>query len=226
MNKLQVWPVIHIRSGEQALRNAARAEMAGCDGVFLIHMDGEDEAIDPIAEQIRIHHPNLPIGVNYLSMGALHGLERSLARGWDATWSDRPGVRSDELTDEAKALGVLLARHPDHAYFGSVAFKYQPEDPHPADAARMALALGMIPTTSGQATGAAPTLEKLAAIRQSIGAGPLAVASGITPDNLAELGVHLSHVLVSTGIGRDFYEIDPARMERLMGVARGLARST
>lgn len=225
MNKLQVWPVIHIRSADQALRNAARAEMAGCDGVFLIHMDGDDEAIDPIAEQIRIHHPALPVGVNYLSLGALHGLERSLARGWDATWSDRPGVRSDYLSEEAKAIGVLLSRHPDHRYFGSVAFKYQPLDPHPGEAARMAGALGMIPTTSGAATGSAPETGKLAHIRAAIGPGPLAVASGITPDNLAELGRYLSHVLVSTGIGRDFYEIDPGKLEHLMSVARNLDRT-
>ena len=219
---LQVWPVIHIRSTEQALRNAARAEQAGCPGVFLIHMEGDDDLIDPIAEQIRVHHAALSIGVNYLSLGALDSLERSLARGWDATWSDRPGVRSDGLTDEAKAIGVLLGHHKNHAYFGSVAFKYQPVDPHPAEAARMALALGMIPTTSGTATGSAPQQEKLAGIRTAIGEGKLAVASGITPENLHELGPFLSHVLVSTGIGRDFYEIDPDKLAQLMAEARKL----
>ncbi|MDN8078562.1 hypothetical protein QZN30_04020 [Burkholderia multivorans] len=48
-----VIPVIHYENADQAMRNAERAFDAGCEGVFLIHMDGENELLSPSAIAIK-----------------------------------------------------------------------------------------------------------------------------------------------------------------------------
>lgn len=219
---LRIFPVIHALDFDQCLSNAKIAHEAGTAGVFLIQMDGQDELLDTIGQGIRQALPGLKIGVNYLSMAAFPALERGMGQGWDASWSDNPGVRSEGISDEAKRISELLAHHPNHLYFGSVAFKYQRKDPDPGQAACRAQTLGMIPTTSGEATGYAPTHDKLALIRQTMGSGALAVASGITAENLPQLGPYLTHILVATGIGQDFYHICPEKLGRLVGAAAQL----
>ena len=214
----QVWPVIHLSTPELAYRNAELAQACGCAGVFLIEMDGRNDAIDPVAFELKRRFPGLKVGANYLGMPAHFAVVRSLFLGLDATWTDDPGVRSDGVDPMAREATVpVLKQNPGHLFFGSVAFKYQPVDPDPPAAARAALALGMIPTTSGAATGVPPQASKLHAMRQALGDGPLAVASGIDPDNAYELGRFLTHILVSTGISSSFHEFDEGLLRRLMG---------
>ncbi len=214
----RIWPVIHIENAEQALLNAAIASKNGVHGVFLIQMEGNDEIIDPIAETIRVAYPSLQLGVNYLSLSAEEALKRALARNYHASWSDRPGVRSDMITPAA-LLNQQLLQGQAHTYFASVAFKYQPTDSDPGMAAKKAISLGMLPTTSGTATGIAPDIEKLQTMRNTIGPGaPLAVASGVDPDNIHAIAPWVSDILVSTGISSDFYHFDDKRLKDLMRV--------
>lgn len=213
----QLWPVIHLVTPELAYRNAAMAQRAGVRGVFLIHMNGQDDQIDPIAEQIKRRYPDLRVGVNYLSLAAPAALARAITLGHDASWSDRPGVRSDHMECSTQAMSELLKQNPTHQFFASVAFKYQPKDPDPSTAALRALALGMIPTTSGEATGHAPPAEKLALIRQAIGpVSPLALASGATPSNAHVLAPYLTDILVSTGISTNADEFDETLLGKLV----------
>ncbi|MFK4705628.1 hypothetical protein ABIC83_002467 [Roseateles asaccharophilus] len=213
----QVWPVIHLDTVELALANADIAARNGCAGVFVIDMSGRDVLTDEAAIQIKRRHPNLQVGVNYLSQRAPDALRRSIALGLDATWTDKPGVTSSGVNENLLAgVADLLAQDPDHLYFGSVAFKYQPTDADPPAAAARALSLGMIPTTSGLATGQPPEASKLFAMRQAVGSGPLAVASGIDPYNAYELGRFLTHILVATGISSSDTEFDEAALQRLM----------
>ncbi len=183
MSAPQVWPVIHLSTPELAFRNADIAQRCGAAGVVLIHMDGQDDAIDPVAFKLKRRHPGLKVGVNYLSLPAPVALVRSLGLGLDATWTDRPGVRSAGADESVEAVTPVLRMNPGHLFFGSVAFKYQLPERDPARAAVRAHGLGMIPTTSGPATGVPPSPEKLYGMRKALGDAPLAVASGITPDN-------------------------------------------
>ncbi|MEJ6003816.1 hypothetical protein [Paucibacter soli] len=215
--KPQVWPVIHLDSLELALSNADIAQRCGCEGVFVIDMNALDDKTDQMALAIKQRHQNLLVGVNYLSLRAPAALQRSIALGLDATWVDNPGVRSSGIS-ETLLVGVqeALAANPSHLYFGSVAFKYQPVDNDPPAAAARALKLGMIPTTSGVGTGYPPEASKLHAMRQALGSGPLAVASGIDRYNAYELGRFLTHILVSTGISKSDVEFDEAELKLLM----------
>jgi len=213
----RVWPVIHVQDLASALGNAAVAANAGAHGVFLIQMQGLDHLLDPIARAIEEAFPFLALGVNYLSMEADFALSRALHHGYHATWTDRPGVRSDSVHAMAEAVSETLQHHQDHEFFASVAFKYQPIDPHPPHAARQALALGMVPTTSGSATGVAPDIEKLARIRTMIGPhARLAVASGVTPENAGLMKPYVTDYLVSTGIEQSPDAFDPRKLEQLI----------
>jgi len=189
---------------------------AGCNGVFLIQMAGLDEILDPLAHMVKAAFPNILLGVNYLSLPADIALERSLLVGYDATWSDNPGVRSDCVTPIALRIAEILRDEPEHMFFGSVAFKYQREDNNPVQAAANARSIGMIPTTSGLGTGVAPSADKLASMYDANAQQRLAVASGITPDNVKQLGLYVTHILVATGISIDGDRLDASKLRKLM----------
>ncbi len=79
-------------------------------------------------------------------------------------------------------------------------------------------------TTSGIATGREADDAKIADFRAGLGDAPLALASGVTPQNAARYGRDVDCFLVATGINRDgdFYNIDPARLDALLAVTRNL----
>lgn len=52
-------------------------------------------------------------------------------------------------------------------------------------------------------------------MKHAIDERPLAVASGITPDNIVEFRDHIDYALVATGIGTDFYKIDCGLLRKL-----------
>ena len=149
--------------------------------------------------------------VSSLSLEAHEALERSLQQGWDATWSDEAGVTSAGVTAKAEAMGRIL-KNTSHLFFAGVAFKYQQFDPNPAQAARLAWSLGMIPTTSGARTGEPPQATKLQQMKEGA-TYPLAVASGLSPDNIGELAPWIEHALVATGVSVDFHHFDPRQLK-------------
>jgi predicted TIM-barrel enzyme len=89
--------------------------------------------------------------------------------------------------------------------FAGVAFKHQRAEPHPELTAQKTRSFGFIPTTSGSASGVAAQSEALAKIRNALGGtSPLAIASGITPENVHSFAPNLTHILVATGVSSDF----------------------
>ena len=78
-------------------------------------------------------------------------------------------------------------------------------------------------TTSGIATGEEADLTKIQDFRAGIGDRPLALASGITPDNALSYA-DVDAFMVATGINvpGDFYNIDPERLAALMRITREL----
>jgi predicted TIM-barrel enzyme len=67
-------------------------------------------------------------------------------------------------------------------------------------------------TTSGMATGSAPAVEKIRSMREAIGKHPLAIASGMTPENVSQFMPYADAFLVATGISKSSYELDPAKV--------------
>jgi len=205
----ELFPVIHYFDSETTLANASIALQAGCKGVVLINMRCIHEELDNGFKEIKRHFPELLVFINRLGCHDPTQLVSDMEMGLNGTWVDNPGVSSAGITPYAEELTVSLRniwqKNPDYLFFGSVAFKTQEDEPEPARAAKLAKELGWIVTTSGVGTGIAPDLEKVILMKQAIGSHPLAIASGITPDNVDPFLPSVDYYLVATGISEDFY---------------------
>ncbi|MEJ8837616.1 hypothetical protein [Ramlibacter sp. AN1133] len=222
-----ILPVVHHLNSELSLTQARLALEHGADGVFLISHQGLDQAVLQVAARLR-HAWSQPVaatgelpfvGVNLLQTNNPGALEMAARLRLDGVWFDSPGVNSHGATPRTKKLVEDIQRYPDVTVFGSVAFKYQPDEPDPAGASREALKLGMLPTTSGDATGMAPELSKIQSMSAAV-KGRLAVASGMNPENVSAYVPFVSHILVATGISHDEHTFDPARLDRFVAAVR------
>ncbi len=226
-----VTPVIHVLDLKQTLTNIGHAVRLGAPGVFLINHDFSVDEFLPVLRATRAECPDVWLGVNFLAQPgrvAFPVLGRLAAEGCqiDAYWADDACLDERQPSQtEAEAIAAMRAASGwQGLYFGGVCFKKQrPVDPAlNAHAARLARPFMDVVTTSGIATGEAADLTKIAAFREGLGHAPLAIASGITPDNAAIYAADVDCFLVATGINRagDFYNIDPARLVALLDFTR------
>jgi len=215
---MNVYPVIHFLNIELALEQARIAKDAGADGVFLINHHGDDQVLGLVATKIKAEHADFKVGINLLSSKPMEAVVMAHNLGLDMVWADNMGVSSDGLSGEGETLSQVAADHPELKLFASVAFKYQAPELDPPAAARKAHAAGFIPTTSGDATGRAPDVYKVASMSVAC-AGDLAVASGMTPENIGEYAPLLSNVLVATGVSHDEHRFDYEKLFRFVVAA-------
>lgn len=215
----KVFPVIHFLNRDLALEQAAIAHAAGADGVFLISHHGDDDELAEVAVEVKALHSGMAVGLNLLSKSPLVAAEQVIRRGLDMVWADDMGVDSGGLNNLGMSLTTMALANQQVTFFASVAFKYRPHEVDPAGAARAAQKAGFIPTTSGAATGSAPTVDKIMTMSHGTG-GCLAVASGMTPDNILSYARYLSHILVSTGVSVDDYRLDPEKLKALITASR------
>ncbi|MHB8410254.1 MAG: BtpA/SgcQ family protein [Acidiferrobacterales bacterium] len=212
---VRIYPVIHYLDRATALDEVSVARNCGAAGVFLISHRGQDAELIGVAHEAKQTHPDFAIGINLLSRTPIEAARHALADGLDLVWADRMGVDSEGLAPEGLVLSRFVQDHPRIKFFAGVAFKYQVPESDPEQAARNALAAGFIPTTSGPATGEAPEVAKIRLMSESVN-GQLAVASGMTPENVARYAPYLAVILVATGVSRDDHHIDPARLRLLI----------
>lgn len=228
-----VLPVLHVLDTPRTLRNLRHVIAAGAPGCFLINHDFEPERFLPIIRDVRAVHPSLWLGVNFLAvtgrdafpmLGALADEGVTV----DAYWAD--DARIDEYGNNAEAREISEIYEKSSwrgLYFGGTCFKKQREvaPEHYSAAAREACAFMDVVTTSGVATGQEADLGKIETFRAAIGDKPLALASGITPENAASYA-DVDCFMVATGINipGNFYDIDPERLTTLMRVTRTLGQ--
>lgn len=102
--------------------------------------------------------------------------------------------------------------------FGGVAFKYQPKDENLKETCRLAQKFVDVITTSGDATGKPPTLQKIQELHSYVGTVPLAIASGIDIDNVKQFLPYVKYFLVSTGISDTFSQLNQLKVHNLAKV--------
>jgi len=225
-----VLPVIHVLDTERTLKNIEILTEAGAPGCFLINHDFGVPPFLDILREVRSTKPELWIGVNFLAVTGKDAFPQLAALGHegcriDAYWAD--DARIDEhVTDQIEAREIAEARTGwDGLYFGGTAFKKQrPVDPsNYARSAEIACDWMDVVTTSGLATGVEADDAKIATFRSAIGDKPLALASGISPQN-AQRYREVDCFMVATGINYEgnFYDIDPTRLRRLLDIAENL----
>lgn len=217
-----VYPVIHYLNDTLALEQASIASDAGAAGVFLISHHNNDERLWPLAQQVKSLYPQLKVGVNGLSTPLQEVAQKVSDYHLDMLWSDNCGITSKGVESKALALQLWHQTHPSVEVFASVAFKYQAAEPNPSLAALYAQGLGFIATTSGSATGSAPEVEKIKKMYEAVEdklrrdfsahCATLAIASGMTLENVEDFKPYLSHILVATGVSHNEHKLDYERL--------------
>ncbi|MEX3983650.1 hypothetical protein AB4Y45_32230 [Paraburkholderia sp. EG287A] len=224
-NARKVLPVIHLLDGKTAYEQATLAFGLGADGVFLISHGNQDQLVMQLAAAWKRRHPAWNVGWNLLGMSAPDSLFFAQRAGIDMVWADMPGVSSTGASGIGSSVAKALLQPNAPRFFGSVAFKYQAHEPDPAGAAVQALNHRMLPTTSGSGTGHAPDVEKARAMAAAVARGPLdgelAVASGMTPENVPVFLPFFTHYLVATGVSRDAHHFDEARLKQFIEKVHG-----
>lgn len=228
---LEIFPVVHVREINQAVEQSEAALEAGADGVYLIdHTHPSVHTLVNSFNEVALRNPHNFVGVNFLqhtaasiSLSFLHKLKQrdGIVRYPDGLWSDNAG--------EGKYMfAELRAEHPELTnicYLGGVAFKGTrsfTDDPETAvaEAIRLEPYVDVV-TTSGRGTGKAPNPEKIRAMKSIIGNKKLAVASGISLENLTDYAENIDQLLVSTSIETTPYsgEFDQTRLKELVNAA-------
>jgi hypothetical protein len=216
-----ILPVIHVESLDQALRNTRIARLAGCDGVFLINHSGNCADLLTIHGAIHDQYPDWWIGVNCLDLPPWQIFE-VIDQRVAGVWVDNAGIdETTEAQEFAERVAEARARSGwSGLYFGGVAFKYQRPVSDLAHAAKLATSYMDVVTTSGPGTGQSAHVDKIRTMKEAISDFPLAIASGISPQNVHRYVEISDCFLVATGISHSWTELDPKRVTELVLRAR------
>lgn len=227
---IEVYPVVHINDTAIAIKQGELALGLGADGIYLIDHNGETEPIFETMAQIRANCPDSFIGINLLgySTDAVYRMVGRVSSGNrlllpSAVWVDNVEQNREDPVSFLKQKNGLPGLN-SVRLLGGIAFKYTgtfTEDPEcaAAEVKRLREAVDVI-TTSGAGTGKAPTIEKLRAVKQAAGNKPVAVASGISAQNIREFVGLVDQILVSSSIETYPYSgiFDEAKLKELIDI--------
>jgi predicted TIM-barrel enzyme len=212
-----ILPVIHVKNQRQATHNVKIARDANTDGVFLINYGMSSTELLSIHRTVVAEHGDWWVGVNCLGKSPVEifGCIDDTVAG---VWVDNAMIQEkEEMQPEAER--VLDARKKTGwpgLYFGGIAFKYQRQVGDLSLAAMKAAQFMDVVTTSGPGTGHAASPEKISVMKQALGDHPLAIASGITPENVGDYLDISDFFLVATGISKSFEQLDSDRVKLLV----------
>lgn len=216
-------PVIHPASHRAAVKAVAVAVEAGAHGVFLINQGLHGEPFFDLVEDVQKRHPGLWVGLNYLG-SVYSAVERSatLPEPVRGLWTD-----GAPLPLKSTQRRLWAVEKWEGLYFPGVAFKtHAPVAPKDLPAVvKKAIACGPdVLTTSGRGTGQAADPAFVARFRELAGTHPVALASGVTPENVDAYLPHVDAYIVASGIEDSFGVLNPARTRALADKIRSFLR--
>lgn len=213
-------PVIHVKkTGEtlsgcdigQVIRNVDIARSCDADGAFLIgHGHVENADLIELHRMLYARYPDFWLGINFLRASNRFALS-SMPENAGGLWTDNAGVTDVSDADAREFAGVSQDARWRGIYFGGVAFKRQQQIANLEAVARRAVPFVDVITTSGEQTGSAPSVEKIRTMKRGGGNHPLAIASGMNPENVHDFLI-ADCFLVATGISKSFYELDEKKV--------------
>jgi uncharacterized protein len=216
-NRHVVLAVIHVEDAAQASANTRIARDTGCDGVFLINHHISHQTLLKIHHELHKQFDDWWVGVNCLDLPP-DQVFSAVSKEVAGIWVDNAHI-NERTHHQPEAERTDLARKEsgwNGLYFGGVAFKYQRHVADLGAAAKVAQRYMDVVTTSGPGTGQAASRDKIVALREALGDSPLAIASGITPENVGDYLDVADCFLVATGISVSFTQIDPSRARALV----------
>ncbi len=214
----KLYPVIHVDTLEQALANLEICIDAQADGAFLINHEISAMNLDMIYMKCRTVHPTFFLGLNFLDLSPTQAMN-IISDDANALWVDNASIVEDQV-EQPYAQNVLDIKDDEvfpwrGQYFGGVAFKYQKPVKDLEKVAAIAKNYMDVVCTSGPGTGKAADIDKLVRMKSAIGTTPLAVASGITLENVLLYKDCVDIFMVATGISVDHLNLDPEKTKAL-----------
>lgn len=161
----------------------------GIKKVFLINHVVSVSDLIRCAIKTKQEHPDLWAGVNMLGVAT----EDSLTLGTpevDGVWCDA-SITPDRAREYRTFKGL---------FFGGLAFKYQPQPKDLELACKEAILATDVATTSGVGTGKAANIDKIKLIREYLGKHPMAIASGVSAQNVDNYKGIVDYLLVASSI--------------------------
>lgn len=211
------YPVIHAETFSQALENVNIAFDAGADGVFLINHTIDSGRLLHLHSAVSSAFPDsFPIGINCLDFTPFE-LIFEIDNSIPMIWVDNCLV-DENLTEQKEAAAVREAIEKTNwrgQYFGGTAFKYQKEVKDLELVTKLAANYVDVVTTSGPATGSAASPEKIRRMKAALGDQSLAIASGITSENVLDYLPFVDIFLVASGISDSFEQLNAEKTEEL-----------
>lgn len=214
--------VIHAQNQAQVTRNAIVATVNGADGVFIINHNDRWQTMMKWVEELHSVIPDLWIGINRLDVHTVQAFD-DLPPWINGVWTDDSGILDERDLDHGLAVAeIRQQRGWKGMYFGGVAFKGQRQPNDLTAAAKTAAKCMDVVTTSGEKTGVPADLGKIRTMKMAIPGSALAIASGITAGNVENYLPYASHFLVSSGISKNFWELDKLLVRELANKINGL----
>lgn len=198
-------PVIHVSDTLQAIDQAKIAFDNGAGGIFLIDHRRKYTKLYETYQEVKNIFNNAWIGLNFLDLNPLSAMKFSKnCEGLNGLWMD--------------SVGGIDNKDCDCKVFAGVAFKYQPQPEDLEKETQKISKMFDVATTSGVATGSAPDLKKIRIMKESIGESPLAIASGITVENIEHFLPFVDCFMVATGISHDFHNLDSQKVAEISNI--------
>lgn len=199
------------------VRNIKIFQECGIRDVFILSHGGtlydDSKNLNVIALMMKMM--GFWVGCNYLQNDVEEELAKFPIDHVDAIWYDNSwaGIKSEWT----KHRWNLKLKYSAPMMYGGVAFKYCPQPKSLQEACDVAVENMDVIVTSGNGTGEAADIEKINTMKRIVnGRKPLAIASGITPENINDYDCDI--VMVNTGISDDFYSINESKLKRLIKV--------
>jgi hypothetical protein len=171
----------------QVLTNVRTCISCGIEKVFIINHQTTSEELIKCATVVKEKYPDLWVGINmldkYVEDAILYEFD------FDGLWCDQSISVEDYKYRNFK--GML---------FTGLAFKYQPQPKDIELACNTATLTSDVATTSGPGTGKAAGLSKILELRKYLGEHPMAIASGVSVDNIGLYNGVVDYLLVASSI--------------------------
>lgn len=197
-------PVIHMIDERQVFINLDTCFKHDINKVFLINHRVGVRALLNCAELVKKAHPKLWLGVNMLGEHPLTAISQDLL--YEGMWLDET-ITSGVSRELRKFRGML---------FTGLAFKYQPQPKYLQEACQDATLASDVATTSGVGTGQAADLEKIKMLREYLGNHPMAIASGVSADNVKDYKGIANYLLVASSFTDSGEFIIPEKLRAIL----------
>lgn len=182
-------PVIHLIDEKQMIHNIETCLEADVNHVFIISHLNDHKFLIKHALLARSKYPELWIGVNFLDLSPFEVLQQDLP--FNAVWFDET-LSLDEVENK-KYNGEI---------FSGINFKYQPQFKGLAleYSAKLIKETSSVACTSGNGTGLPADIRKIKVLKEMLGDFPLALASGVSSDNVQSYLPYVDNFLVASSI--------------------------